>query len=403
MANTLPDFNDTQTAYNGLSNEELNRAYFFFRSMKNPLVSGLGQRIMKISMSLGLPVKGLLRKTLYKHFCGGETFDECLPLVEKLAGRHVSSVLDYGVEGQENEKQMDDAVKEIINSITSAAKVDSIPFAVFKPTSIGFFSIYKKVSDESELSTDEKNLWNNIKKRFEKIFRAGIDHNVPVMVDAEESWIQQAIDDVVFENMLRFNRKRSIVWNTFQMYRTDRLDYIEDLYNMTKEENIYLGIKLVRGAYLEKERDKARKDNRVSPVHTEKNDTDRDFNHAVLLCLENIGRTEFCAATHNEESCRFLAEQTGKYNLEPDDQRVWFAQLYGMSDYLSFNLAASGYNISKYIPYGPIEAVIPYLLRRAEENSSVSSQADKEMKLIMKELKRRKKAKSTLKRTSFGK
>ena len=385
-----PDFDNTRQAFAFRDTNELKRAVRFFRMIRSPWISSMGQRALKISLNLGLPVQGIVRKTLYKHFCGGETFEKSFPLVKRLAEYNVYAVLDYGVEGQTNEKEMNSAADEIISGIKAAKSEKFIPFAVFKATSVGYFSLYEKVTSGDELNQEQTKLWQNTRERIMNIFSTAYQYDVPVFVDAEESWIQKAIDSLVFEGMERFNEQKAVIWNTYQLYRHDHLAHLERQIQTAREKGFFLGAKLVRGAYLEKETKRAEDKGYENPVHTRKADTDRDYNQAVMACLENIDMTELCAATHNETTCRLLIDEMENRNLASDDRRIWFSQLYGMCDFISFNLADAGYNVAKYIPYGPLKAVLPYLLRRAEENASVQSQARRELELLEKELERRK-------------
>lgn len=389
MTSHKPDFNDTKTAFAFRGTDELQNAVRFFRMMQNPWVSSLGQRALKISLYMGLPVKGFVRKTLYRHFCGGETFEQSFPLIKKLGEYGVYSVLDYGVEGQNREEEMDKVADEIIFGIKTARDEDRIPFTVFKATSIGFFGVYEKVTSGRELTAQEAQYFENTRSRMMNIFQKGYEYNVPVFVDAEESWIQKAIDDLVYEGMERFNKEKTIVWNTYQLYRNDHLEHLENHIRKGRENGFRIGAKLVRGAYLEKEIERAKEKGYRCPVHVRKSDTDRDFNQSMLSCLENIDVVSFHASTHNETSCQMLLDEMEKRGFAKDDKRIWFSQLYGMCDYISFNLAAAGYNVCKYVPYGPLEAVLPYLMRRAEENSSVEGQAQRELELLEKELERR--------------
>lgn len=383
------NFNNTEIAYKSKTDQDLKNAALLFKILNIPVLSAIGNKIMQFFVTYRFPVNTIVKKTLYRYFCGGETLEECLILVHKLKNYNMHSVLDYGVEGKDNEDDMDKVMEEIMKNIKIASNEENIPFSVFKPTALGSFEIYKKVSSAETLNESEKIAWNRIKDRFDKISALASENKVCLFIDAEESWIQDSIDNLVLELMEKYNKESAWIWNTYQLYRTDRLERIRKDHEVAKNKAFKIGVKLVRGAYLEKERKRAKKHEYPSPVHKSKQDTDNDFNKAIEFCIENISDIMVCAATHNSESCMFLANLLERKNLPLNHPSVWFSQLYGMGDQLSFNLSHANYNVVKYIPYGPVKEVIHYLVRRAEENSSISGQAKQELNLIKIEQERR--------------
>lgn len=383
------NFEDTQVAYAIKSRKELKLARLLFSVLQNPSLSSLGRSLLKFGINAHLPVNAPVKATLYKHFIGGESINKTIPLMEKMAGYNVFSILDYSLEGIESEKEFDKGVEEFLKNVEVAAQHDEIPFSVFKPSAIATHRILELVSSGKTLSDKDKAEFDRVRGRFYKIFSRAHELGVRVMVDAEESWIQQAIDDLTDEMMDNFNKERVIAMNTFQLYRKDRLDYMIKSYERCEKAGLKMGAKLVRGAYLEKERNRAAEKGYPSPINETKADTDKMFNDAVAYCLDHLHLGEVFIGSHNEETVALAVAHMQKNNIAANDSRVWFSQLYGMCDYLSFNLGKHGYNVAKYIPYGPVKAVIPYLVRRADENSSVAGQAAKELKLINTELKRR--------------
>lgn len=342
------------------------------------------------ALKLNLPVKGIIKRTIFSQFCGGENITECSQTINQLAKFGIGTILDYSVEGKTKDEDFEATVNEIIATILSAAKHSSIPFAVFKVTGIAEFSILEKANKNvNDLTDSERDGYQKIVTRVDKICKVAFEHKIPVFIDAEESWIQDTIDTICLDMMRKYNRSECIVFNTLQMYRHDRLSFLKEMIVLSKEEGFHYGIKLVRGAYMEKERDRAERFGYSSPIQPDKESSDQDFNLALGHILENIGHLALCAGTHNEKSSLLLTELIHKYGLEKNDKRVYFAQLLGMSDHISYNLSDAGYNVAKYVPYGPVKEVMPYLLRRANENTSVAGQTGRELSLIMKEKKRR--------------
>jgi len=383
-------FLDTATAFALKSDAEIEKAYWLFTLIqKQPLVK-LGVAVTNFALKHHFPVEGLIRTTVFDHFCGGVTEKDTLQVVDKLFTKGVYSVLDYSVEGAETEEDFNRAFQMTRHLIEFAGKHKAIPFAVFKPTGLGAFRIYEKVSAGMPLTSEEQRQWDQIRERYYQLFVAARDNDVPVMVDAEESWMQKAVDDLLEELMLEFNKERPYVVNTLQMYRKDRLDYLKELFERTQSKGIKLGVKFVRGAYMEKERERAERLGYPSPICDTKEDTDRNFNEGLRFLMEHIDTGALIYnGTHNEDSSILLANLIDEKGLKRNDPRVWFGQLYGMSDNITFNLAKLGFNTSKYIPFGPVKDVMPYLIRRAEENTSITGQTNREVRLLEMERKRR--------------
>jgi len=383
-------FQNTEVAFKIKSNLDLKRALWLFRLISFGFIVKTGNKIIPGAIKIGFPMAWIIKPTVFKHFCGGETLEECKPVVEKLGKANVRSILDYSVEGGEDDKQIEVAFKETLKSIEFAGPDPNIPFAVFKPTA------FIKSCALEELSSgevrDEKILEEGRKfhSRVKTLCSAAFKQDLPILIDAEDSFYQPFIDSVVLEMMAEFNRGKAIVFNTYQMYRWDRLEILKENYRQATNGNFYLGAKFVRGAYMERERERAMKKGYPDPIQPNKESTDRDYNEALKFSVENISRVAVFNGTHNESSSLYLTELMDKHGLDKDDPRIWFSQLYGMSDHISFNLALKGYNVAKYVPYGPVKHVLPYLLRRVEENSSVSGQTGRELGLIQQELKRRK-------------
>lgn len=372
------------------SNFELIKAYFLFKIISSRTLTNFGKNLLKLCLKLRLPVLFIVKATVFRQFCSGENLQESFKTVKKLNDRKVKSYLHYSVEGQENEKTYDNSLKEVIKSIEFAASKDILDFTVFKPTAIASSEILNKVNEEKELSDFEKGLHDRILDRFDIICKTAYENQIKVLVDAEESWLQDAIDDIVLKMMIKYNTHSTIVYNTSQMYRHDRLKYLNELKKLSIENGFYVGIKLVRGAYIEKENKRAIKRNYKSPICESKNVTDINFNEGARFILSNLDNFSLFCGSHNEKSIYDILEIMKDEGIKKNDSKIWFGQLYGMSDNISFNLAEEGYNVIKYLPFGPIKEVIPYLIRRAEENTSVKGQTSRELELIKKELKRRK-------------
>ena len=383
-------FDNLENAFASKSNQEIKQAYWLFKLIGYPKLVALGSSITGKALDWHLPVKGIIKATIFKQFCGGENIEECTKAIEKLHQYGVGSILDYSVEGAKEEYEFDASCEEIIATVMKAKGNKSIPFSVFKVTGLGRFDILEKVSAGIKLSEDENAAYGRIRARVKKICETAYQSDVCIFIDAEESWIQQAIDYLATENMERYNASKAIVYNTIQLYRHDRLAFIKTSYEHAKSGNYHLGLKLVRGAYMEKERARAASNGYASPIQPSKEATDKDYNSALNYCLEHIQQIAICAGSHNEESNLLLTELMKKYAIANNDQRIYFSQLLGMSDHISFNLAKAGYNVAKYVPYGPVNAVFPYLTRRAQENTSIAGQMGRELSLLVAEKKRRK-------------
>lgn len=383
-------FNNTQTAFSLKTDSELERAYFLFKMIsKEPLVR-IGTAVTKFALNASLPVEGLIRSTVFDHFCGGVNEQDCLPSIGKMFTKGVSSVLDYSVEGKASEEQFDEALDKILNIINFCDERKAMPIVVFKPTAFGRFYLYEKKSEGIRFSPEEQEEWLRVAQRFHRVCKLAKDRDVEVLIDGEESWMQTAADDLVEEMMQAYNKEKAIVYNTLQLYRWDRLDYLKALHERAISVGFKIGMKIVRGAYMEKERSRAEEMAYLSPICETKQKTDNNFNNGLRYILENNKDISIFIGTHNEDSCYLALDVMNKLNIDKSDNNVWFGQLYGMSDHISFNLADLGYNVAKYLPFGPVKDVMPYLIRRAEENTSVAGQTNRELELIKTERKRRK-------------
>jgi proline dehydrogenase len=382
-------FEDTETAFALKTDTELDRAYFLFKMIQSEPLVRIGTAITNFALKAHMPVEHLIRASVFDHFCGGVNEEDCLPVIEKLYSKNVHATLDYSVEGKEDENQFDLAEKTILQNIDFAQEKNSIPFAVFKPTAFGRFDLYQKLTEGIELTSREKSEWQNVVQRFDTVCKVACKKNVTLLIDAEESWMQDAADDLIELMMQTYNKEKAIVFSTLQMYRWDRLDYLKGLYERAKEKGFFIGMKVVRGAYMEKERERAEEKGYTSPICKNKQATDDNYNAAIRFMMDHRKLALF-AGTHNEESSYLLMQLAKEKGILKNDNRLWFGQLYGMSDHISYNLAKEGYNVAKYLPYGPVRDVMPYLIRRAEENTSVSGQTSRELSLIKKERKRRK-------------
>jgi proline dehydrogenase len=385
----MTSFENTEIAFKSKSDSQLKKAYLLFKIISYPVIVKIGKIITPIALKLRLPIKGLIKSTIFSQFCGGESIEECSKTIENLGKFGVGTILDYSVEGQESLEEVENTVQEIIKTIERGANDPNIPFAVFKVTGVASFSLLEKASSNVSLTEVEKQDFQEIELRVERICQKAYDCNLPVFIDAEESWIQQAIDDIAFKMMCKFNKERAIVYNTLQMYRWDRIDYLKFCLDEAKNHRIIYGVKLVRGAYMEKERLRAEKMGYKSPIQATKEDSDKDFNLALEFICENQDYFALCAGTHNEKSSLLLTELMQKNGISSTNNRFYFAQLLGMSDHISFNLSNSKFNVAKYVPYGPVKEVLPYLLRRADENTSVAGQTGRELSLIQSEKRRR--------------
>ncbi len=385
------NFEDTRTAFRIKSDRDLRRAYFLFKLISYPILVKIGNPVIRVFSALRIPVGWIVKPTAFKHFVGGETLKDCQPAVEKLKKANVYSILDYSVEGKETEKAINAALEETLRAVKHAGSNPDIPFAVFKPTAFGSHKALEILSGDS--TPDERILeeGEKFRRRIDALCKTAFTHDIPIMIDAEDTYIQHFIDQVVLEMMQKYNREKCIVFNTYQMYRHDRISILEADIKKAREEKFYLGAKFVRGAYMERERARAAKMGYRDPIQPDKEHTDRDFNLALKISIENLDVVSIFNGTHNEFSSKYLADLMIEKGVDPADKRIWFSQLYGMSEHISFNLSAAGFNVAKYVPYGPVRYVLPYLMRRVEENTSVKGQTGRELSLIKRERQRRKK------------
>ncbi len=385
-----PIFEDTEIAFELKSDSELERAYFLFKMISNEPLVKLGTVVTNLAIKARLPVESLIRLTVFDHFCGGVNENDCMSVVDKMWEKQVSSVLDYSVEGSDDEDPLDNALATVLRVLDFANEKDAIPFAVFKPTGYGRFELFEKIGKGVELTEKETEEWARVEKRFDVTCKKASDLDVALLIDAEESWMQAAADQLVEKMMRKYNTEKAVVFNTLQMYRWDRMDYLKKLHSIALKDGFKIGIKVVRGAYMEKENERAEAKGYPSPICASKKATDDNFDAAVEYMLSDLGTISIFAGTHNENSCYKLMRLMDDRGIQPNDAHIWFGQLYGMSDHISFNLAAKNYNVAKYLPFGPVRDVMPYLIRRAEENTSVAGQTSRELALLKKERKRRK-------------
>ena len=381
-------FDNTENAFKAKTDKELKRSYFLFKLIGNPFMVKMGAAFAPMALNIGF--KGLIKNTIFKQFVGGENIQDCKETIQQLGKYNIGTILDYSVEGKESENDFDHCLNETLETIKRAKSEPNIPFCVFKVTGLARFALLEKVSAKGNLNEAELKEWDRVKDRVEKICKAAFENDQCLFIDAEESWIQPAIDELANENMAKFNKEKVIVYNTYQLYRHDRLVYLKNSIEEGKKNNYHVGAKLVRGAYMEKERARAQEKGYTSPIQTNKENTDSDYDQAVRVCVENINRTALCAGTHNENSSLKLVKLMQENKIQANDKRIYFSQLLGMSDHISYNLSLNGYNVAKYVPYGPVKEVLPYLIRRAQENTSVKGQTGRELNLITKEKQRRK-------------
>ena len=385
-------FEDTKTAYILKSDQELRKAYLLFRLFSKQLLVRLGGKFVLFLLRLRIPINGIIKNTVYQQFCAGATEKESIQLVDLLADLNVKSYMHYAAEGQRTEKGMDASLNHVLETLSIATTNTALPFAVFKATAFGPTHLFKKKSAEIQLDKEESAAWARVLDRIRRCCEFAKDKGVRLLIDAEESWLQKAIDEIALDMMRQYNRgEQAFIFNTVQMYRKDRLSYLESLLHIAQKEIFHLGIKLVRGAYMEKENLRAMEKGYPSPICVSKQATDTNFNAALKLILENLNLCELFLGSHSEDSTSRVVEWMKDQKLPQNHSKIWFSQLYGMADHISFNLAAQGYQVIKYLPYGPVKEVIPYLIRRAEENTSVGGQSPRELGLIKKELKRRRK------------
>ncbi|MES2276619.1 MAG: proline dehydrogenase family protein [Bacteroidota bacterium] len=382
-------FEDTEIAFRHATNTDLKRAYWLFKAININFLVKVGPPITNFAMKIGLPIKSLIKATIFEHFCGGETIEECGATIKNLASGGVGTILDYSVEGEEDEHVFDETRDEIIRTIIRATGDKAVPITVFKITGVGRFGLLEKLDAKETLTIDEEQEWQKVQARVKAICEKAFNANVPVMIDAEESWIQDTIDLLAMNMMRAYNREKIIVYNTYQLYRHDKLASLKADFAIADKEGFILGAKLVRGAYMEKERRRAIEKGYPSPIQPDKASADNDYNAALDFCVAHTDKLAIVVGTHNEDSCKLLATLLDDKKIPHNHPHIYCSQLLGMSDNLSFNLANAGYNVAKYVPYGPVKAVLPYLFRRAQENTAIAGQMSRELGLIIKEKKRR--------------
>jgi proline dehydrogenase len=388
-------FDNTAIAFATKGDAQMRKAHLLFSSLSQPWLVRFGIPLSAWALRVGLPgVRLAVRHTVFEQFCGGESIEQCDAAVEALGRFGVQSILDYSVEGEKSEEGFEATARETIATIEWAATHPHIPFSVFKVTGLARFGLLEKLGAGEKLGADEQAEWERVRERVLRICQRAHERGVRIFLDGEETWIQDVIDGLGEEMMLRFNRERALVYNTYQMYRKASLGNLRAALERANAKGYFLGAKLVRGAYMEKERLRAKERGYEDPIQPDKAATDADYDSAVRFCLEHLERMGLCAGTHNEASCQLLVRELARRGLAPNDPRVFFSQLYGMSDNISFNLAKAGYNVAKYLPYGPVRSVMPYLIRRAQENSAIAGQGGREVRLIRNELQRRKQARA---------
>ncbi len=387
---TVASFENTALAFAAKTDWQLKKAYYLFRIVNNNTMAGIATFSANLGLKLHLPIKGIIKRTVFEHFCGGENIEECKITSDMLAKYHVGSILDYSVEGKNTEDAFDNTLAETLKTIDNARGNPNVPYAVFKPTGIGSALLMEKVQLGQQLTTGEEQSFARLKGRYATLSKAAFESDVRLLVDAEDSWYQNTIDAILYDLMAKYNKQRAIVFNTYQMYRWESLDNIKKAHQLAKKKGFVLGAKLVRGAYMEAERERAAAKGYPDPICKDKAATDKSYNDGLQYIVENIGEIELFSGTHNEYSNYYLTELMAKAGLARDDSRIFHVQLYGMSDNITFVLADAGYNVAKYLPYGPVQYVMPYLTRRAEENTSVGGQSSRELVMLSKEMRRRK-------------
>jgi proline dehydrogenase len=387
---SVESFNNTELAFASKSNWQLRKAYYLFKIVNNNTMASIATFSAMTALKMHLPVKGLVKGTVFDHFCGGETIDECQINSKKMADYSVGSILDYSVEGKDSEEAFDNALAETMKTIENAKDNPNVPYCVFKPTGLGSSLLMEKVQLGEQLTEEEENNFTRIKERYDILSQAAYDNDIRLLVDAEDSWYQNTIDDILYELMEKYNKKRAIVFNTYQMYRWESLENIKKAHQLANEKGFVLGAKLVRGAYMEVERERAAEKGYSDPICVDKAATDESYNGGLKYIVDNIINIELFNGTHNEYSNYYLTKVMSEAGLERNDSRIFSVQLYGMSDNVSYVLADAGYNVAKYVPYGPVKHVMPYLIRRAEENTSVEGQSSRELAMLKEEIRRRK-------------
>ena len=383
-------FQNTEVAFAVKTDAEIERAYYLFKIIQSQPMVKIGSKLTQFALAAHLPVEGLIRTTVFNHFCGGVTEEDCMPVIDKLYAKNVHSILDYSAEGKEEEEAFEKAAKITINIINFAKEKSSMPFAVFKPTGFGRMELYEKVTEGHPLTEIEQAEWERVVDRYNRVAKAAHENDVPLLIDAEDFSMQKAADDLIERMMVLYNKEKAIVWGTLQLYRHDRMDYLKGLHQRANEQGFFIGMKLVRGAYMEIERERAAKMGYPDPICATKAETDANYNAVLKYMFENLDRMSVYNGTHNEESSFLFKEMIDHAGLAKNDKRVWFGQLFGMSDNITFNLGALGYNVTKYLPFGPVRDVMTYLIRTADENTSVGDQTNQELELLRKERERRK-------------
>ena len=387
------NFEDTATAFAHRTDWELKKSHFLFSTMKYPWMVKAGTNLTTAALKMHLPIKGIIKDTLFDQFCGGESIQGSEPRMIKLAESKVKTILDYSVEGEASEDGYDQAVEEAIRVAEYAKQHESIPFCVIKMTGLGSTRLMEKKQKGEALSDSEHRRFDRMVERINQIVGTAVANDLKFMIDAEESWIQDVIDQICYDLMIKYNKEKPYVYNTYQLYRHEALDNMKKGYEKVIEAGCHFAAKLVRGAYMEKERDRAEEHGYQDPIQPNKEATDRDYNEGLKFAIEHVDQFAICAGTHNEDSCQLLVNLMDTHGIDKNDARVYFAQLLGMSDNISFKLADLGYNVAKYVPYGPVAKVLPYLFRRAEENTSIAGQSGREHRLVKNELKRRRNSK----------
>ncbi len=387
--NAIVNFDDTSVAFSHKTDKELRKSYRLFSLMDKNFLVKLGSIFIKGALNLKLPVKQLIRNNLFNHFCGGESIEDSEKTIQMLGNYNIGTILDYAVEGEKNEQGFDHTADEIIKTVHRSRGDKNIPFCVFKPSGMASVDLLEKMQLGKELNTREKEFFGKTWDRWDRVCGTAYDNNVKMFIDSEDSFIQDPVDDLATRLMKKYNRDKAYIFNTYQMYRKDMLERIRTAFHAAEKDGYFLGAKLVRGAYMEQERERALEKGYADPILPDKSATDNSYNEALKFCLDHMDRVSVCSCSHNEASNELLIKLMADKKILNNDERVYYAQLFGMSDHLSFNLAKAGYNVVKYVPYGPVSSVVPYLLRRAEENTSIAGQSSREFLLIKKEIQRR--------------
>ena len=390
VKHTTVSFENTEIAFGNKSNKELNFSIWLFRMMQKTALVNLSTKLALLAIKLHIPINGIVKSTIFKQFCGGETISECDQTIIELGKANIGAILDYSIEGANDEETFDLTAAELVRNSDKASTSPHIPVTCMKVTGVARFNLLKKVSSNEELTESERAEYGRVFLRVKAICEQAAKNKVPIYIDAEESWIQPAIDRLAESLMRQYNKEQAIVFTTMQMYRWDQLDHLNKLIQEAKSEGFIAGVKFVRGAYLEKENTRAKELGYNTPIQPNKESTDNDYNEALKISIENIDHIEICAGTHNEKSSMLLTELIQEKGIDIKTEKIYFSQLYGMSDHISYNLANAGFNVSKYLPYGPVKDAIPYLIRRAEENTAIAGQMGKELSLLLKEQARRK-------------